>query len=88
MVAVQPSRGLDFLATARVHAALRAARAAGAAVLLVSLDLDELRSLADRILVLYDGRATGVCAPDASDEELGRLMLGRGSARQEEAARA
>ena len=77
VVAVQPSRGLDFVATARVHQALRAARDAGAAVIVLSLDLDELRSLADRILVLYDGRATGTCAPSASDEELGRLMLGQ-----------
>jgi general nucleoside transport system ATP-binding protein len=76
VVAVQPSRGLDFVATARVHGALRAARAAGAAVLLLSLDLDELRALSDRILVLYEGRAAGLFPPSASDEELGRRMLG------------
>ena len=81
VVAVQPSRGLDFVATARVHQALRAARDAGAAVIVLSLDLDELRALADRILVLYDGRATGTCAPTASDAELGRLMLGQSGAR-------
>jgi simple sugar transport system ATP-binding protein len=79
VVAVQPGRGLDLVATARVHAALRAARDAGAAVLLVSLDLDELRALSDRILVLFDGRAQGLCAPDQSDEQLGRLMLGQGA---------
>lgn len=81
VVAVQPTRGLDLKATARVHAALRAARDGGAAVLVCSLDLDELRALSDRILVLFDGRATGEAPPGASDEELGRLMLGQGVAR-------
>jgi simple sugar transport system ATP-binding protein len=45
-------------------------------VLLISLDLDELRAVSHRILVLYDGRAAGEAAPDAGDDELGRLMLG------------
>jgi general nucleoside transport system ATP-binding protein len=76
VVAVQPTRGLDLGASRRVHDALRDARAKGAAVLLISLDLDELRAVSDRILVLYDGRAAGEAAPDASDEELGRMMLG------------
>ena len=81
VVAVQPTRGLDLGAARRVHEALRhAARAQGAAVLLVSLDLDELRALAGRILVLFDGRAAGETAPDATDEQLGRLMLGTGHA--------
>ena len=81
VVAVQPTRGLDLGAAHRVHEALRAARDAGAAVLVASLDLDELRLLADRILVIYDGRPAGEAAPDASDEELGRLLLGQGVAR-------
>ncbi len=80
VIAVQPSRGLDFHATSRVHSALTAARDAGAAVLVVSLDLDELRALADRIAVLYEGRVAGLCAPDASDAVLGPLMLGNTSA--------
>ncbi len=79
VVAVQPSRGLDFVATARVHQALRAARGAGAAVLVLSLDLDELRALSDRILVLYEGRAAGLFPPTASDDDLGRKMLGDGA---------
>jgi simple sugar transport system ATP-binding protein len=77
VVAVQPTRGLDLLAAARVHEALREAARKGAGVLLVSLDLDELRAACDRIAVLYDGRVAGIAAPDASDEELGRLMLGQ-----------
>ncbi len=80
LIAVQPTRGLDLGATRRVHEALRAARARGAGVLLVSLDLDELRALSDRILVLYEGRAAGEAPPDASDERLGRLMLGQETA--------
>jgi len=77
VVAVQPTRGLDLAAARRVHGALRSVRAAGAAVLLVSFDLDELRALADRILVLYDGRAAGEAPPTAGDESIGRLMLGQ-----------
>ena len=76
VVAVQPTRGLDLGASRRVHQALRKSAATGAAVLLISLDLDELRAVSDRIVVLYDGRAAGETRPDASDEELGRLMLG------------
>jgi ABC-type uncharacterized transport system ATPase subunit len=82
VVAVQPSRGLDFRATARVHQALRAARDAGAAVLVISLDLDELRALCSRIAVIFEGRIAGSADPKASDAELGRLMLG--SAREPE----
>jgi simple sugar transport system ATP-binding protein len=77
VVAVQPTRGLDLGATRRVHEALREAARQGAAVLLISLDLDELRTVCDRIAVLYEGRVTGIATPEASDEELGRLMLGQ-----------
>ena len=76
VVAVQPTRGLDLGASRRVHEALRASAGKGAAVLVISLDLDELRAVSDRILVLYDGASAGEAAPDASDEDLGRLMLG------------
>ena len=76
VVAVQPSRGLDFRATARVHQALRASRDAGAAVLVISLDLDELRALCSRIAVIFEGQIAGSADPKTSDAELGRLMLG------------
>jgi simple sugar transport system ATP-binding protein len=81
IVAVHPSRGLDEAARGSVQGALRAARDRGACVLLVSLDLDELRELSDRILVLFEGRRAGEAPPDASDEQLGRMMLGQGQAR-------
>ncbi|HET9754038.1 MAG TPA: heme ABC transporter ATP-binding protein, partial [Myxococcales bacterium] len=77
VVAVHPTRGLDVGASRRVHQALRAARDAGAALLVVSLDLDELRALCDRILVLFGGRAMGEVPPDAGDDLLGRMMLGQ-----------
>jgi general nucleoside transport system ATP-binding protein len=76
-VAVHPTRGLDPGATRRVHDALREARDRGAAVLMISFDLDELRALSDRILVLFEGRSAGEAPPDASDERLGRMMLGQ-----------
>ncbi len=77
VIAVQPTRGLDVGAGRRVRDALRSSAKGGAAVLLFSPDLDELRALADRILVLYEGRAAGEAPPTASDESLGRLMLGQ-----------
>ena len=77
IVAVHPTRGLDPGAHRRLHEALLAAERGGTAILIVSLDLDELRALCHRILVLFEGRVTGEAAPDASDEQLGRMMLGQ-----------
>jgi simple sugar transport system ATP-binding protein len=50
-------------------------------VLLVSLELEEIRSLADRVLVIYEGRIVAELSPDATDEELGVAMLGGAVAR-------
>jgi simple sugar transport system ATP-binding protein len=77
VIAVQPTRGLDPAATRRVQDGLRAASERGAAVVLISLDLDELRALSSRILVLFEGSSAGELPPDASDERLGRMMLGQ-----------
>src|SRR5438045_526905 len=77
IVAVHPTRGLDPGASRRVQEALFAAQRGGAAILVVSLDLDELRQLSHRILVVFEGRIAGEAAPDASDEQLGRMMLGQ-----------
>ena len=76
LVAAQPTRGLDVGAIEFVHRRLLEQRDAGRAVLLVSLELDEIRSLADRILVIYDGPDRRRAAADASDEELGVAMTG------------
>ncbi|MBI3723267.1 ABC transporter ATP-binding protein [bacterium] len=75
VVALDPSRGLDVAAQALVARELERAREAGAAVLLVSTDLDEVVSLADRAFALHAGKLlAGSIPPDR--EELGRLMLG------------
>jgi ABC-type uncharacterized transport system ATPase subunit len=76
LIAHQPTRGLDVGAIEFVHRRLIAERDAGRAILLVSLESEEVRALADRILVIYEGRIAGELAPDASDEELGILMTG------------
>src|SRR5207247_2842129 len=66
LVAAQPTRGVDIGAIERIHRELDAARRAGAAVLLVSAELDELLALADRIAVLYRGRVAAVLDPAAA----------------------
>jgi ABC-type uncharacterized transport system ATPase subunit len=77
IVAAYPSRGLDIATTRRTQELLLARRAAGAAILLISEDLDELLSLSDRITVMYAGRIAGtVDAATADRQHLGRLMLG------------
>ena len=79
LIAAQPTRGLDVGAIEFVHRRLLAERDAGRAILLFSLELEEVRALADRILVIYDGRIVGELPPTASDEELGLLMTGSGA---------
>jgi simple sugar transport system ATP-binding protein len=76
LVAAQPTRGLDVGAIEYVHRRLVEARGEGKALLLVSLELDEILSLSDRILVIYEGRIVGEYPPDASEEELGVAMTG------------
>ena len=72
-----PVFGLDFAAVAEIHARLRAARDRGAAVLLVSEDLDELLALSDRIVVMSGGRiAFETPAAGADRQQLGRHMGG------------
>jgi general nucleoside transport system ATP-binding protein len=77
LVVAQPTRGLDVGAIETVHSYLREAAARGVAILLMSEDLDEIRALADRILVVYEGVIVGeLHAGAASIEELGYLMAG------------
>lgn len=81
IVVSQPTRGLDVGATEYVRSQLLERRADGAAILLVSEDLDELIALSDRLIVLYEGRIVGEMAvADADAEQLGMLMAGRGRA--------
>ncbi|HEY8346957.1 MAG TPA: ABC transporter ATP-binding protein [Symbiobacteriaceae bacterium] len=80
LVAVQPTRGLDVGAIEFIHKQLVQARDAGKAVLLVSLELDEIMALSDRILVMYKGRIVAeVPAHEATEEGLGLWMAGGGA---------
>ena len=77
IIAVQPTRGLDVGAIEYIHKQLVAERDKGKAVLLVSLELDEVMSLSDRILVLYDGQIVGQLDPKQTHiQELGLYMSG------------
>jgi simple sugar transport system ATP-binding protein len=76
LIAAQPTRGLDVGAIEFVHRRLVEQRDAGRAVFLVSLELEEVLSLSDRILVIYEGRIVGEFPPTATEEELGFAMTG------------
>jgi simple sugar transport system ATP-binding protein len=84
LIAAQPTRGLDVGAIAFLHSRLVAERDEGRAILLVSLELDEIVSLSDRILVIYEGRIVGEFKPGVDAETLGIAMIGGGDG--EEAA--
>lgn len=77
VLAVQPTRGLDIGATEYIHKQLIAQRDNGKGVLLVSLELDEVMDVSDRILVIYEGEIVGDLNPkDITIEELGLYMAG------------
>jgi general nucleoside transport system ATP-binding protein len=76
LIAAQPTRGLDVGAIEFVHRRLVKERDEGRAILLVSFELEEVRSLSDRILVIYEGRIVGEYPPSVSEEELGIAMTG------------
>ena len=77
MLVGQPTRGVDIGAIEFIYAQLRALRDAGGAVLLVSSELDEILALADRVLVMSQGRVTGALAiGDCTEARLGLLMAG------------
>ena len=77
----QPTRGLDIGAIEFIHRRLVALRDQGKAILLVSVELDEIMSLSDRILVMFDGAVAGeVAGEEATEQTLGALMAGVGAA--------
>ncbi len=83
LIAVQPTRGLDVGAIEYIHRQLVAARDRGCAVLLISLELDEVKSLSDQIRVIFEGRIVAGLDPEAASiQEIGLYMSGskRGSA--------
>lgn len=78
IVAVQPTRGLDIGATAFVHRQLRAQRQRGAAIVLVSSELDEILALSDRIVVMFAGRIVGTLSRhEVTLQRLGAMMTGQ-----------
>ena len=77
LIAVQPTRGLDVGAIEYIHKQLVAQKKAGKGVLLVSLELDEVMSISDRILVMYEGEIVADLKPeDVTVQELGLYMAG------------
>ncbi len=75
MIAVQPTRGLDVGAIEGVQKLLLSQRESGAAILLISEELEELLSLSDRIYVIYEGEIMGEIA-DGDIEKIGQMMTG------------
>ena len=76
LIASQPTRGVDVGAIEFIHRRIIEQRDAGKAVLLVSAELEEIRSLSDRIAVMYEGKIVDIVSPDATEEQLGILMTG------------
>ena len=84
----QPTRGVDIGAIEFIHRRLVTMRDSGKAVLLVSVELDEIMSLSDRILVMFNGEIVGeVMVSDANEQMLGLMMAGESQAAQQAAAR-
>ena len=84
LLAAQPTRGVDIGAIEFIHRRIVEQRDTGVAVVLVSAELDEIRSLSDRIAVMYEGRIVSIEPAGTSEERLGLLMTGGG--REERAA--
>jgi general nucleoside transport system ATP-binding protein len=76
LIVGQPTRGVDIGAIEFIHKRLIALRDSGKAILLVSVELDEIRSLSDRIIVMFAGRVMGERGADASERDIGLLMAG------------
>ena len=82
LLAAQPTRGVDIGAIEFIHRRIVQERDGGTAVLLVSAELDEVRSLSDRIAVMYEGKIVSIESPDTPEERLGLLMTGGGKLRE------
>ncbi len=86
LVLAQPTRGVDIGTARTIHHAIAKAASDGAAVLLLSADLNELRSLSHRLIVLHRGQIAAHLDPTASDETIGRAMLGSDDEDEEDGA--
>jgi general nucleoside transport system ATP-binding protein len=76
LIVGQPTRGVDIGAIEFIHKRLIALRDQGKAILLVSVELDEIRSLSDRVIVMFAGKVMGECSPETNEREIGLLMAG------------
>jgi general nucleoside transport system ATP-binding protein len=76
LIASQPTRGVDVGSIEFIHRQLLAERDKGKAIVLISSELDEVLALADRIAVMYRGKIVGITTPEASREQLGKMMAG------------
>jgi general nucleoside transport system ATP-binding protein len=76
LIVGQPTRGVDIGAIEFIHRKLIALRDQGKAILLVSVELDEIRSLSDRIVVMFAGKVMGERGPEAAERDIGLLMAG------------
>jgi simple sugar transport system ATP-binding protein len=77
LIAAQPTRGVDIGASEYIHNRLLDERGNGTAILLISEDLDEIRALADRIMVMFAGKVVGIVKnADVTVEEIGLMMTG------------
>ena len=77
LIIAQPTRGVDVGAMEYIHTRMLDMRDEGKAILLVSADLDEVRALSDRLLVIYEGEIVAECGPDEfSEEQIGLMMTG------------
>jgi simple sugar transport system ATP-binding protein len=86
LIAAQPTRGIDIGAIEQIRTTLQEVKALGIGVLLVSVELEEILSLSDRIVVLSEGSIAGILpVEDANEENLGLLML---SGRKEKTGKA
>ncbi|MGC8777467.1 MAG: ABC transporter ATP-binding protein [Candidatus Caldatribacteriaceae bacterium] len=77
LLACQPTRGLDVAATEYLHRKILELKEEGKGILLISADLDEIRALSDRVLVLYEGRIIGELSPESDEYQFGLLMGGK-----------
>ena len=86
LIAAQPTRGVDIGAIESIRTILENVKKDGKAILLVSADLDEVMDMSDRIVVMYEGKITGILdAKTATKEEVGLYMLGQAEQNREEA---
>jgi simple sugar transport system ATP-binding protein len=86
LVAAQPTRGVDVGSIEFIHKRIVETRDAGVPVVVVSTELDEVRRLADRIMVMYRGRVVGIVPGNTPREVLGLMMAGEAPAEEGEAA--